>query len=228
MRRLERINSTNEALLAALQGWQSGIWTALPAIVQSFDPVAGTVTAVPSIQAQFLQQDGSWKWVTMPLLADVPVIFPSGGGFTWTFPIAQNDECLVVFSSRCIDDWWQTGQIGLQPELRMHDLSDGFAIVGPRSKPKALSGVSTTSVVLRDNAGNMKIEMTPTTININATTAVNVTAPAITLGSTVKKLVNELFQTLFNNHVHSLSPGTTGTPTTTLDASMLTSKVQGE
>ena len=36
------------------------------------------------------------------------MVFPGGGGFALTFPVAAGDECLVVFASRCIDDY-ETG-----------------------------------------------------------------------------------------------------------------------
>ncbi|MGC8050122.1 Gp138 family membrane-puncturing spike protein, partial [Salmonella enterica] len=76
-----------------------------------------------------------------------------------TFPVAQGDECLVVFASRCIDSWWQSGGIQEQAELRMHDLSDGFAILGFRSQPRALSNISTTSAQLRSDDGATFIDL---------------------------------------------------------------------
>jgi len=155
--RRERFNDLNTALLVAFSGFQSGVWTAMPAIIESFDSAKMTVTAYPSIQGKIQQQDGSFVWEDMPLLVDVPVIFPSGGGFTLTFPIAQGDEALIVFASRCIDTWWQSGGVGRQAELRMHDLSDGFALVGPRSQPRVLSGISTTSAQFRsDDASDLR------------------------------------------------------------------------
>ena len=92
-----------------------------------------TVTVQPSIRGRVEQPDGSTKSVALPLLVDVPAVFPSGGGFTLTFPIHQGDECLVVFADRCIDAWWQSGGIGEPLETRTHNLSDGFALVGPFS-----------------------------------------------------------------------------------------------
>jgi len=43
--------------------------------------------------------------------------------------------------------------------MRMHDLSDGFAIVGPRSQPRKLSAVSTNTVQLRNDAGTEYVEL---------------------------------------------------------------------
>ncbi|MCL9653139.1 hypothetical protein L2088_00345 [Pseudomonas protegens] len=97
-----------------------------------------------------------------PLLLDCPVQFPAGGGCTLTFPVAKGDECLVVFSSRCIDAWWQSGGIQVQAELRMHDMSDGFALLGFRSLPRMIPGISTSAVQLRSDHSSAFIEVNPT------------------------------------------------------------------
>jgi hypothetical protein len=109
MLQTERSADLGEALRAALGGHQTGVWTALPAIIQSFDATKLTCVAQPAIKAQVRAQDGSTSWVSLPLLVDVPVCFPRGGGCTLTFPVAAGDEALIVFSSRCIDAWWQSG-----------------------------------------------------------------------------------------------------------------------
>lgn len=179
MDRRERINSLQEAMIAILDGLQARLWTALPAIVQSFDAEKITCKAQPAIQAQFQQQDGSWLWVKMPLLLDVPVVFPGAGGYTLTFPVAEGDEALIIFSSRCIDAWWASGGIQVQAELRMHDLSDGFAIVGLRSQPRKFT-VSTTAMQLRSDDGEAKIEFSAGhVINIETTGGVNITAAGL-------------------------------------------------
>lgn len=162
----ERSADREEALRVALDGHQAGIWTALPAIIQSFDPGKLTCTAQPAIKGLVRAKDGSTSWVQLPLLVDVPVCFPRGGGCTLTFPVAQGDEALIVFSSRCIDSWWQLGGIQVQAELRMHDLSDGFAIPGPFSQATKISGWSGNSAQLRSNDGSTFIDLNPSTHKI--------------------------------------------------------------
>lgn len=182
MDRRERFESLQDALLAALTGWQADIWTALPATVQSFNATAMTCEVQPTIQVSFKSPvDGSITWKTIPLLTDCPVVFPSGGGATLTFPIAPGDEVLVVFSSRCIDAWWAYGKIQQQPALRMHNLSDGFVIPGIKSKPNVIANISTTETQLRSNDGNTVIGLNAAastltlkanTININGNVAI--------------------------------------------------------
>ncbi len=169
MNRIERTGDPEEALAMAMKGHQAEIWTSLPAIIQSFDPVKQTCTAQPAIQGRIRQKDGSQKWVNMPLLVDVPVQFPGGGGYTLTFPVAKGDEALIVFSSRCIDAWWQSGGVQQQAEMRMHDLSDGYALVGIRSVPRKLAGgTNMDGTQLRADGGGAYIELTGNTVNIIA------------------------------------------------------------
>ncbi|MCL1939530.1 MAG: translation initiation factor IF-2 [Desulfovibrionaceae bacterium] len=160
MDRRERIDDPIEATRAALDGRQAEIWTALPGIIESFDPEAMTVSVQPSVKGQVQDEKGNTTTVNLPLLVDVPVVFPCGGGFILTYPVKKGDECLVIFASRCIDGWWQSGGVGGTPDERMHDLSDGIAIVGPRSQARKLDpAVDAENVQLRTEDGEAHITM---------------------------------------------------------------------
>lgn len=136
------------------------IWTALPGIVQSYDPAKMTAEVQPAIQARVMQRDGTWQNVNLPLLVDCPVMFPGGGGFALTFPLAKGDEVLVVFGRNCIDAWWQQGGVQPQAELRMHDLSDGFALPRIWSQPNKPNPVpAADKVQLRNVDGTVLFEV---------------------------------------------------------------------
>lgn len=147
------------AIRSALKGWQTGIWTAMPAILQKYDATKLTCQAQPAIQAQVRSSSGSISNQTLPLLVDCPVVFPGGGGYVLTFPLAANDEGLIIIASRCIDAWWQNGGIQPQAELRMHDLSDGFFLPGVFSVPRVPSNIATDRVQLRSNDGSCSISL---------------------------------------------------------------------
>lgn len=165
MDRRERFDDRTEALRAMLDGRQASIWTAMPGIIDSFDPNAMTCTVQIALKGKQLKSDGSIVDVTISILPDVPVVFSGGGGWTLTFPVQKGDECLVVFASRCIDSWWQSGDVQTLAELRMHDLSDGFALVGVRSQPNKFT-VATDKVELRNDAGDIKATLSPTEIDV--------------------------------------------------------------
>ncbi len=180
MRRNERTADFEEILRTALDCKAAGMWTACPGIVTAVNLGAQTVSVQPAIQGKQTAQDGIQTDVNMPLLVDVPIVWPRAGGFALTFPVAAGDECLVVFGSRCIDSWWQTGDVGPQAEQRMHDLSDGFAIFAPASQAKVLDDVSDENVQLRDEDGTTFLEITPDgEINITAVTEQILKSPKI-------------------------------------------------
>ncbi|AVC42605.1 translation initiation factor IF-2 [Achromobacter xylosoxidans] len=183
----ERFSDPEEALRAAFRGMRSGVWTSLPGIVQGFDATAGTVSVQPAIQGVQQAADGGVAAVEYPLLVDVPVFFPRGGGCTLTFPISAGDECIVVFSARAIDAWWQSGQVQAPTEPRMHDMADGFALVGPFSQAKMIGNVSTVATQLRSDDGSTFFELNPATkkIRIVAPGGLDVVSPLSTFSAAV-------------------------------------------
>lgn len=168
MDRRERLGDQEEQARLAMDSRLAGLWTALPGIIQSFDSSALTCTVQLAISGKVRNQDGTTSVQQLPLLQDCPVVFPGGGGCILTFPLAAGDECLVVFASRCIDSWWQQGGVKGQAELRMHDLSDGFVIPGPRSQPRKTTAAGKTQ--LRTDDGATLVEIEPGSIRIKATT----------------------------------------------------------
>ena len=215
MDRSERQNDPIESQRLALEGHQAQMWTALPGIVTGFDPVAITVSVQPAVQGSVRDESGKSKNVQMPLLVDVPVVFVCGGGFSFTYPIKDGDEALVVFSSRCIDGWWQGGESTPPPSGRMHDLSDGMAIVGPRSQAKKLDPpVDTENVQLRTDNGKASLTMKPdyTIETKNPQASVTLTpAGAITLEAAAQVAIKAPQITLEGNVTTTGAGGDAGT-----------------
>ena len=178
----ERLKTENELYRKMLDEQITGLRVASPGIIQSFNPETQTATVQLAIREK-VNINGNLTWEEIPELPDVPVVVLGGGGYSATFPIAKNDECLVVFGDSCMDAWWQSGGVQNQVDKRRHDLSDGYAIVGLRSQPRVLSGYSNNSVQLRNDAGTAHVEISGSDINlvganisINASGSFNVNA----------------------------------------------------
>jgi len=183
----------------AFEAMISRVWTALPGVIQSVTNGGNTVEVQPAINGRIRQLDGTYKPIQMPKLVDVPICWQGGGGATWTFPIAVGDECLVVFASRCIDSWWQNGfaapagQKGADgkpvnvlnnpPEYRLHNLSDGFAIVGVRSKKRAFATFDTTTARLRTDDDSCYVEFDPINKKVKIVASGGVTINNVTFDS---------------------------------------------
>jgi len=107
---------------------------ALPGEVVSYDSETRTAKIQPVIR-------GWDRKEKPPVLLDVPVFFP--GSFVYS--VSPGDECLVVFADVCIDSWFMNGGVSTPMSARKHDLSDGFAFVGFRSKKNVVEGIDLES-----------------------------------------------------------------------------------
>lgn len=175
----ERLKGRTEVIRQALAQHGCDLRVAIPAVVQSFDEEEQTVTVQPAVQ-ELIRIARLPTDVSLPVLEDVPIVLPRAGGFSLTLPVSAGDECLVIFADMCIDAWWQSGaQDGpeRQLEVRRHDLSDGFAILGPWSQPRRLTGYSGTSAQLRSDDGSVVIDV--------AAGRVTITAPEVITAETV-------------------------------------------
>lgn len=68
--------------------------------------------------------------IQLPVFSEVPPIILQGGYSHHAFPITIGDYCLLFFTERCSDGWYNGQDFVLPLEYRMHDYSDGFALVG--------------------------------------------------------------------------------------------------
>jgi hypothetical protein len=173
----ERYVDEESAFRQAFQGLQTGIWTAEPGIIQSVLAQDGTTSVQLAIKGTTVNPDSTTNLVNIVKLQKVPVKFFGGGGLFMTHPIAQGDDCLVVFARRCIDSWWQQGGVQAPFEFRLHDINDGFCIPGFFSVPRALANVSMTSIQLR-SATTVIMDVTATQITVNVPIVSNSTITA--------------------------------------------------
>ncbi|MFI7782666.1 hypothetical protein EN46_02070 [Citrobacter amalonaticus] len=201
-----------ETLKSERETTKNQIRVAMPGIIQSFDPDAVTAIVQSAIRSVEIDNDGNRITKNYPLLVDVPVVFPRGGGVTLTFPVKAGDECLVIFADRCIDFWWQSGGVQEPVDDRMHDLSDAFCIVGPQSQAKKIGGISTSSAQFRSDDGSTYFEINPTTkkIKIVAPGGMDVVTPLATFSKAVT--INGLL-TWLGGMIGSIASGVASTIT---------------
>ena len=108
----------------------------IPCIIQSYNSANNTIECQPAVRERIINEDGTIQYVQLPLLINVPVVFPGSANFDIKFPLSKNDECLVFFSDLSIDNFWQKGSVQNPVEVRRHDLSDGMAIPCMMSMPR--------------------------------------------------------------------------------------------
>lgn len=128
--------------------------------VQSFDSAKQTATVTINVLRQVPDlsvQPPVYKAQPYPVLLDVPVFINSGGSGHLTFPITAGDTCLVLFNDRDMDNWFATGNTTTPNTGRVHDLSDGLALVGFRSIANALADFDTSNAVLAYKNGKVLV-----------------------------------------------------------------------
>jgi len=167
---------------------------ARPGVIQSFDASNQTVTVqIAQQQVTSVQPDGTRTTATYSPLVNVPVFYPCGGGYTLTFPIKTGDECIVIFNDRELDNFMLSGgTLSVPSTPRLHDWSDAYALVGIRSYPRSLSGVSTSTAQLRsdDGATFVEIDGTGQIVTITAPTQINLNSPLVTVQGVIN-VINE-------------------------------------
>lgn len=227
----ERINSESEALVRMLTEFGMKIRVAMPGVVVSFDATKQTVRVKPALKER-VNINGVLSDEEIKDLLDVPIFMPRAGGYTLTMPVTAGDECLVIFGDSCMDSWWQSGGTGnKQMDLRRHDLSDGYAILGVWSQPRVLSNYKTDAVQIRNDVGTTNIELKngEITATIEATVLKVVSGKITALANKValggefedfdsRRLIDERLKIVFDEHIHS--PGTspnTGHPVVPLN-----------
>ena len=129
--------------------------TAMPGTIISFDPETQLAEVQPGIRRVFktLEDDNriTMTPTDLPLLINVPVIYPRGGGFSITFPVAQGDECLIMFCERAIDTWYRDGGVATPNAKRFHDLSDAVVIVGLSSSQNKIVNYASADMEIRSD-----------------------------------------------------------------------------
>jgi len=172
----QMVSDEHEAMERRLEKLSYRIRVAMPGIIQSFDTVKQTVSVKLAIREHLSFWGKPFEDLEIPILDEVPIFMPRAGNFILTMPIKAGDECLVIFTDNCYDEWWINSGVGNQLDNRRHDLSDGIAILGIWSQPNVITNYSTDSAVLRNLADDCYVEVKDSDINIIAPTKITITA----------------------------------------------------
>ena len=116
----------SEPLRAAVESVMSELHVCLPGRVERYDHAEQRAEVKPLLRRNY--RDGEES--DMPVIADVPVIWPRAGGASLTMPVQAGDGVLLVFADRSIDRWLAQGGEVTPNDRRKHDLSDCVAIPG--------------------------------------------------------------------------------------------------
>jgi len=130
-----------------------GVNTVHPAKVISYNSEFQRIVAKPDVKKRI-----GGRFIELPRLVNVPVVFPSGGGFSFTFPLDQDDEVVLVFSQVSLDEYLE-GAGNVEPaDFRRFNLSDAFAFPGPAKFNQKITIADAANLVLGNTNGQIHIE----------------------------------------------------------------------
>lgn len=127
--------------------------------IESYDTLKNSAKVSINFKKQFV----TGEIVNYPVLEDVPVFILGGGSASISMPIAQGDQCLILFCDRNIDNWWAAGDKGIPNDSRMHNIADGIALVGIRN---LLTAKLTPANSVCIDAGSKKVAIKNSTADL--------------------------------------------------------------
>jgi len=179
-----------------LEDFMTDIHTCMPGKVISFDAAAQTIEVQPCLKRLFFGDDEA---IEIPIIGDVPVVFPGSGDFWITFDVKPDSYVLLVFAERSIANWMQAGGV-IDPEANhKFNFSDAIAIPGMLPTPAALSTIDSDALTIRNVDNDTQIQIKDNQINITTgtgTVQINSAADAAALASKVDSFISTLY-TLF-------------------------------
>ena len=163
------------------------ILTHYPGKILEFDPVR----QVAKVQIQREQYNNTlhsmYTEYDFPILQDVPVQFPQGGGYSLTFPVSPGDNCLLDFCDKGISHWLYNAadKIGKYSSgipkseyFRSYNINDAVAMVGYNPIPQAIPNFNAAAPELRNTARSQRVTLLPSGVmEVVTPTTLHITAP---------------------------------------------------
>jgi len=145
------------------------LYISIPGIIDSYDPATKRATVHPAIRMQ--ETDGTTT--SQSSITNVPVLWPSGGGFTIISPLPAGTPVEIRFSQRGITAFKET--------FLEEDPGDGIFAkedcwIIPSFGALTITPASTDGISMQDEAADNFIYIEDGDITITSTSVVNITA----------------------------------------------------
>ena len=146
--------NTADLLNKAMDNKLAGIHTCLPGKIEKYDPATCKADVKPLLRKRWFGGTA----LSMPVIANVPVVFPRAGSAALTFPISVGDGVLLIFAERSLDKWLSDGGEVTPDDPRKFDLSDAIAIPGLYPFSESNPDTAGEKLVLQYGGGKLVID----------------------------------------------------------------------
>lgn len=139
-----------ELLRRALDSRAGDIWTCLPAKVTSYDAQTQTADLEVCVRRPLTDDDGETTGEELPVIPNVLIQFPRGGGDTFaiTWPLQAGDFVWIHVCTLAIGNWRRTGETSDPGDVRTHSLGNCYATPGAAPNANTLGQAQTNALVL--------------------------------------------------------------------------------
>ena len=156
-----RVKRLTTLLRFVLRQWsRTELHTGMPGIVETYDAATRRARVLPGLNA--LMADRSF--IARPPIVNVPVLFPSGGGYTMEFPIEPGAAYWLSFSERGLGLFKESLTVSDFPRERFFDVGDAVLHAGSRFLPDTVIGPDPGDMTIGDGA--IQIKITADTIEV--------------------------------------------------------------
>jgi hypothetical protein len=142
--------SLAKLLQSAIDARLCDLNVSLPGEVISYDRAKQTAKIQPQIKRKY--SDG--RTVNLPIINNVPIVFPRSGKRFVHFDLEAGDNVTLLFSQRSLDQWKLKGGIVEANDPRKFNLSDAVAIPGGFPFPKSFTPKGEDGSIELNNSGH--------------------------------------------------------------------------
>lgn len=140
----------------ALKNHSLNIHTATPGIVQKYDAKKQMADIQPCLKKSVKNGD-VFEVQSLPVITDVPVIFPRTRLSFIHFPLMVGDSVLLLFTERSLEQWRATGGVVDPKDTRTHDYSDAVCLPGFFPDFDAAQIKNSEAITLQNGLGKVEI-----------------------------------------------------------------------
>ena len=131
----------------------------LPGRIQSYDAITQTATIEIMVGRLLENTDGVLTSEELPVLQNVPVVFPKTSKYLLSFPIEEGDTGDVIFAESSIGQWRATGAVSAPEDVGRCTLSGAKFYPGLTVDDDALTDELTRHAVFgRRNGVQLRVD----------------------------------------------------------------------
>jgi len=152
-----------DAIYLAINSSLENVHTVLPGKIVSWNAGQRKASVEPLVSMKTVKEVD----ITLPVIDNVPTIFPSGSNFTLRWDIATGDGCLILFSEYGIGNYLNSGgqnQVAADDSSKFN-LTDAICIPGLFSFSRA-SNLPTDNEISITQGGVITIKNSSGTIEL--------------------------------------------------------------